>query len=130
MNGTFLNGRLIGKGASVLLNHGDRIEIRHTASFTFQQVPGENAPKDPVTQREKGLLVSSYKISPRILGAGGYGRVYMAWDVKTHRQVACKIMELKVPDGRRNGKQKNLKRMKKMFMREVEVLKTLNHVGP
>lgn len=131
MNGTFLNGRLIGKGISVLLTRGDTIEIRHAASFVFHQVPSESVLDldDPGTEKEKSLFASSYELSSRILGAGGYGRVYMAWDVKTHRQVACKIMELRDLEGGRNGNRKNWKRMKEMYMREVEILGTLSHVS-
>lgn len=132
MNGTFLNNRLVGKGISVLLTDGDKIEIRQAASFVFRQVPNESSPtlNDPGIEKEKVLFANSYELSPRILGAGGYGRVYMAWDIKTHRQVACKIMELKDSEGGRNSNQKGWKRMKEMYMREVEILKTLNHVSP
>lgn len=131
MNGTFLNGRLVGKGVSVLLTHGDRIEIRHAASFAFHQVADGDVLgfDDPGTEKEKALFANSYELSSRILGAGGYGRVYMAWDVRTHRQVACKIMELRDPDGGHVGNRRNWKRMKEMYMREVEILGTLNHVS-
>lgn len=131
MNGTFLNGRLVGKGTSVLLTHGDRIDIRPVASFAFYQVPSESALAldDPGIEKDKALFRSCYELSSRILGAGGYGRVYMAWDVRTNHQVACKIMELRGPGGGRNGNRKNWKRMKEMYMREVEILGTLNHVS-
>lgn len=130
MNGTLLNGRLIGKCVSVLLNHGDRVEICPGFGFTFRQVPTEGAEgvDDLGVEGEEALFEGSYKLSKRILGEGGYGRVYMAWDVKTHRQVACKIMVLR-DDGGHGGGKKNWKRMKEMYMREVEILKTLNHVS-
>ncbi|KAH0610025.1 uncharacterized protein H6S33_012571 [Morchella sextelata] len=125
LNGTFLNGRLIGKGNSVLLSNGDRIDIRNAACFRFSQVLGEIAPEDIIAEGEKRAFANSYELSSRILGAGGYGRVYMAWDVKTHRQVACKVMELR-PDAK-GGKKKNWARLREMYMREVEVLRSLSH---
>lgn len=133
LNGTFLNGRRIGRGTSVLLSDGDRIDIRNAACFRFSQ-PVRNAEDPDVVAEEQGegekrAFRGEYELSGRILGAGGYGRVYMAWDVKTHRQVACKVMELRPDAKKAGGKRKNWARLREMYMREIEVLRSLSHVS-
>ncbi|KAL5356540.1 kinase-like domain-containing protein [Aspergillus floccosus] len=40
------------------------------------------------------IVEKDYKISRRLLGSGGYGQVYMAYDEATGKQFACKIIDL------------------------------------
>lgn len=41
----------------------------------------------PIPQKPIALR---YAITPRVLGTGSYGTVWLAWDKKQGRQVACK----------------------------------------
>ncbi|RPB11434.1 kinase-like protein [Morchella conica CCBAS932] len=127
LNGTFHNGRRIGRGTSVLLSSGDRIDIRNAACFSFSQVAEEEEQEQEGEEEGRRAFAGEYELSRRILGAGGYGRVYMAWEVGTRRQVACKVMELR-PDAKgKGGKRKNWARLREMYMREIEVLRSLSH---
>ena len=40
------------------------------------------------------LIRTGYQLSPRTLGLGGQGRVLAAIELKTRRQVACKLIDL------------------------------------
>ncbi|EEB08292.1 CAMK/RAD53 protein kinase Mek1 [Schizosaccharomyces japonicus yFS275] len=86
-NGTFHNRNLIGKGRVVLLSDGDVLDIRHCASFLFQQ-------KLKFAEKvEHEYTGDEYTISNRLLGCGGFSKIYMACNKKTGRQVACKIID-------------------------------------
>jgi hypothetical protein len=113
----------------VLLTHGDRLEIKHAAVLLFQQPMKGEQPEvmDCITfEREKKYFDNQYSFSKRVLGVGGYGKVYMAWDTKVHKQVACKVVELRKPAG---SDEEKFKKMKEMLMRELEILVGLSHVS-
>ncbi|KAJ8102134.1 kinase-like domain-containing protein [Lipomyces tetrasporus] len=90
-NGTFLNGKTIGKGQRVLLSDGDLIEIRHACAFTFHQ-SNEKVFYDSVLETDR-LVMTDYEISQRVIGKGTFGRVFLATNKKTSRQLACKVIE-------------------------------------
>ncbi|KAK9370174.1 kinase-like domain-containing protein [Lipomyces kononenkoae] len=90
-NGTFLNGKTIGKGQRVLLSDGDLIEIRHACSFTFLQ-GNEKVIYDAVLEADREVM-TNYDISQRVIGKGTFGRVYLAIDKRSSRQLACKVIE-------------------------------------
>ncbi|KAI9729989.1 MAG: hypothetical protein M1834_006187 [Cirrosporium novae-zelandiae] len=96
-NGTYWNNSLIGKGTGgVLLSDGDllRVSPRITLKFcTELESPKEHW--DPVQEQEKKSIEDRYVITDRKLGAGAFGKVYMAIDHSTKRQLACKIVDLR-----------------------------------
>jgi serine/threonine protein kinase len=81
-----------------------------------------------------------------LLGSGVYGSVYLANDVLTQKQVACKIVDLRrkamKPDGQDTlldgahrmevqafAEQENgVTEVRKKLIREIEILSKLSHV--
>lgn len=129
LNGTFLNGHLIGSRAAVLLSDGDVISIRHSSSFRFHQLGSMLMPYklDKVIERESIIFSPDYMLTARFLGGGASGKVYMAWDTKARKQVACKVIELK-GNGRKDGCSKEVDvQHKKLALREVEILAEISH---
>lgn len=115
LNGTFLNGYLIGRGKSVLLSHGDKISMCERINFTYyQHSNATETPKSELTYLT-GLEIDGFKISNRIIGSGSFGEVRMAFDVETHQHFACKISKLIT-------KKKNFEPEQ-----EARILKNLNH---
>ncbi|KAG5513239.1 hypothetical protein PMAC_001609 [Pneumocystis sp. 'macacae'] len=131
LNGTYHNGRKIGKNRIVLLSNGDKLDIRHCASFIFQQ---EHALTD-IFKRidcDKEVFQDKYEITPRLLGLGGFSevkgmhncvenklnvfKIYMAVEKSTGKQVACKIIS-KVST-KFNGSK---------YLHEAQILKNLSH---
>ncbi|KAK9326397.1 kinase-like domain-containing protein [Lipomyces orientalis] len=90
-NGTFLNGKTIGKGQRLLLSDGDLIEIRHACAFTFHQ-SNEKMFYDSVLETDR-VMMTDYEISQRVIGKGTFGRVFLAANKKTSKQLACKVIE-------------------------------------
>ncbi|EPX73313.1 CAMK/RAD53 protein kinase Mek1 [Schizosaccharomyces octosporus yFS286] len=109
-NGTFLNHCLIGKGNVVLLSDGDILDVRHCASFLYQQ---KNTTDDDYHHEYDG---EEFSITHRLLGTGGFSRIYMAIENKTGRQYACKIIEKRKVSSSRFYDD-----------HEVSILKKLNH---
>jgi serine/threonine protein kinase len=81
-----------------------------------------------------------------LLGRGIYGTVYLATEVGTTKQLACKIVDLrreapKLPDREQCHDDKQSKvqafakkatgavAVRKKLMREIEILSKINHVG-
>lgn len=125
LNGTFFNGHLIGRNRSALLTTGDRIDIIGVACFYFRQrhdIFPTISEDDAAFRREKENLTSDYIISNRILGMGAYGRVYMAWDVRESKQVACKVVRLAACTAGSRPKSREA------HLQEVEILASMNHV--
>ncbi|KAK9467408.1 kinase-like domain-containing protein [Lipomyces arxii] len=92
-NGTYHNGRIIGTGNRVLLTDGDLIEIRHACSFMFYQTNlTANVPIDSILEADRAVM-ENYNISQRIIGRGTFGKVFLAVDKKTQKQLACKVIE-------------------------------------
>ncbi|KAG5440134.1 hypothetical protein PCANB_001703 [Pneumocystis canis] len=115
LNGTYHNGRKIGKHRIVLLSNGDKLDVRHCASFIFQQ---EHAFTDIFKRIDQDVQVfqDKYEITPRLLGLGGFSEIYMAIDKSTGKQVACKIIS-KVST-KFNGSK---------YLHEAQILKNLSH---
>ncbi|KTW25659.1 hypothetical protein T552_03519 [Pneumocystis carinii B80] len=115
LNGTYHNGRRIGKNHIVLLSNGDKLDIRHCASFIFQQ---EHTVTDILKKIDWDIEIfqDKYEITPRLLGLGGFSEIYMAIDKITGKQVACKVIS-KVSSKFNNSK----------YLREAQILKNLSH---
>ncbi|KAL6697645.1 kinase-like domain-containing protein [Trichoderma pleuroticola] len=126
VNGTFVNGRIIGVGPQIssgyLLQDGDSIEIRPHWKFIFYQP--RTPPPRPLTAIQKDecrVFENEYIISPRCLGTGAEGAVYLATDSKTKRQLVCKLVNL----GRQDGKMPREELYRKL--QEIDVLRQLKH---
>ena len=77
-----------------------------------------------------------YSISDRLLGTGQYGKVYLAKEIATSRQVACKIVDLN-----KTGEEsldfsetwaercRRAKEEKDRLFGEIKVLALLSHVS-
>jgi pheromone a factor receptor len=83
------------KGGSFLLDDGDELRLSDSVTLVYRSsVPVPEVELSRVQQREIKLFSSRYLITGRTLGVGGYGRVMIAVDQGTQRQVACKIIDL------------------------------------
>ncbi|GAA5829942.1 hypothetical protein JCM11251_007941 [Rhodosporidiobolus azoricus] len=128
-NGTLHNGRLIGKGGTVVLSEGDKIEIgshvfryHHTApSPALSSTAFATATSTPASAFFAGgqnvQQVGDFLLSPRTLGSGAFSQVFLALSTKTLKQVACKRLH------RSRVKADRLKAIE----REVEMLKRASH---
>ena len=82
---------------SVLLNQGDTLHLSSHVSVTYEAVPQKSKQLKrlgSVAQAEAKLFDKQYTITPRALGAGGFASVFLAINMKSRRQVACKIVPL------------------------------------
>ncbi|UKZ82300.1 hypothetical protein TrVFT333_010086 [Trichoderma virens FT-333] len=126
VNGTFVNGQIIGVGPQIssgyLLQDGDSIEIRPHWKFIFHQP--RTPPPRPLTAIQKDecqVFKNEYLITPRCLGSGAEGAVYLATESKTKRQLVCKVVNL----GRQDGKMPREELYRKL--QEIDVLRQLKH---
>ncbi|KFY33520.1 hypothetical protein V494_07556 [Pseudogymnoascus sp. VKM F-4513 (FW-928)] len=138
-NGTFVNNILIGKssapGNPFLLSDGDKIAVKPGFSFNFRQHIERQTEEINLSQLEEtASFARRYSITDRLLGSGIYGKVYLATEVATKRQLACKVVNLRpvVPtsseDGQANASQgQTMRRERQRLMREVEILTMVNH---
>ncbi|KAG9245311.1 kinase-like domain-containing protein [Calycina marina] len=99
-NGTYINGRLIGKISQerigVLLSDGDVIEIRPFWKFKFHQSKHQINPTAKGNFSDLVFFCDQYEISNRMLGKGQYGNVFLATEVATKKQLACKIINIEL----------------------------------
>jgi len=126
-SGSLLNGKLIGTNNSVLLSHGDVVRLDKHNSFCFIQPSALNSHRpifDTIFERERTRLTPDYMITDRVLGKGAYGRVHLAWDLISSRQVACKVVGYGP-----NLVQGNPRKAGDLHMREFEIMASLNHVN-
>ncbi|OLL26992.1 Meiosis-specific serine/threonine-protein kinase mek1 [Neolecta irregularis DAH-3] len=117
-NGTFVNKVLIGKGRSLLLNDGDKIEIRHASTFIFNQTLRKQKNVKDILGEDKQFIDQHYNMTSRLLGSGGFGKLYMATSCSTGAQVACKIM-----------KREKMIEKGAQYAQEVDILKKLSHAN-
>lgn len=126
VNGTFVNGQLIGIGPEIssgyLLEDGDVIEIQPHWKFLFRQP--RKPPTRPLTAiqtEECQTFQDEYLITPRCLGSGAEGAVYLAIEAETKRQLVCKVVNLAKQDGKMPREEVYRK------LQEIDVLRQLRH---
>lgn len=118
MNGTAWNGYPMARRGSFLLSDGDVLALSPESQLMFcsdscmeeeniemvQQVEMEVSAFLPWScadfQRARiayttQALSSQYVITPRKLGSGAYGQVYMAFQKETGQQFACKVVDFR-----------------------------------
>ncbi|KAJ2550661.1 hypothetical protein EV175_003985 [Coemansia sp. RSA 1933] len=87
-NGTFWNSKRIGKGRSVILSHGDVLEIKKGYYFTYLDVAKMKRAKG-----DDSVLDSKYQITDTVLGKGTFAEIRLVYKKDTQQQMAVKIME-------------------------------------
>eukprot|EP01135_Chromosphaera_perkinsii_P000376 Nk52_evm23s78 gene=Nk52_evmTU23s78 len=93
-NGTYVNGKKIGKMNSVLLQSNDEISLptKKRKLFMFQEGPGSET-DNGLAEEETGIH-SKYYIT-KLLGAGNFAEVKLAICKNTGKQYAVKIIDRK-----------------------------------
>uniref|UniRef100_A0A182JZG7 Protein kinase domain-containing protein n=1 Tax=Anopheles christyi TaxID=43041 RepID=A0A182JZG7_9DIPT len=87
-NGTYVDGKLVGKNNRAILLHGSKISIAcFTNIFVYNQ-PDYNAPQEVDSE----VLKKRYHIG-RTLGSGSFGTVYLLHDIITCLPYALKIVK-------------------------------------
>ncbi|KAJ2162613.1 hypothetical protein GGF46_000486 [Coemansia sp. RSA 552] len=95
-NGTYWNGKRIGKGRTVILWHGDVLEIKKGHYFTYlrmariQKNGGAEGDAEEVKQLE-----GKYQITDTVLGKGTFAEIRLAYKKDTQKSMAVKIMSKK-----------------------------------
>ncbi|KIX09946.1 uncharacterized protein Z518_01027 [Rhinocladiella mackenziei CBS 650.93] len=144
-NGTYLNGDFIGKGnGGFLLCDGDNLRLSRRTYLLFTAMTNGKTKEsfDFVQEREMADFRKDYVVTDRLLGAGTFGRVFMAIDQTSRVQVACKVVDLrklmpKPPNyfGRpeqpgladQRKKDEGLEEKVKTYFREFEILASIKH---
>ncbi|OAG38317.1 hypothetical protein AYO21_07437 [Fonsecaea monophora] len=97
-NGTYWNGSLIGKGnGGFLLSDNDVLRLSRQTYLIFSATSSGAAKEnfDHTQEAEMAKFGKDYVLTDRLLGAGTFGRVYMAIEQIARRQVACKVVDLR-----------------------------------
>ncbi|KAK5219683.1 hypothetical protein LTR72_008067 [Exophiala xenobiotica] len=159
-NGTYWNGSLIGKGnGGYLLSDRDALRLSSRTTLVFSAVTDDssNLNFDLVQEQEMARFRDQYVITDRLLGAGTFGRVFMAIEQHARAQVACKIVDLRKlmgkplnfgpPDqpaaaedvdsraerrkvkawGNQQKREGRLEDKLRLYFREVEILASISH---
>jgi serine/threonine protein kinase len=120
----------------ILLSDGDCMQLTRRISVKFrcsEHYLSTNQQHGKLCQAEMQRFSKRFVISNRLLGAGGFAGVFLAWDAKSQQQLACKIL--------RNGTEHataskaseeianmaNLRAEREKLAREYTVLKDLSH---
>jgi len=126
-NGTYVNGKLIGKGNQVILKHKDLIAVAtkniKLASpelfLIFEDFSEETSDKDE--EEEKKALGGKYYLTQHLLGSGNFAQVRLGFNAVTGDKYAVKII----------NKSKFIQKPKfhENLVMEITILKKLNHPG-
>ena len=81
LNGTFLQSRRLPSNEAILLNNGDCIKIRHSASIFFLQahVPNEDVERIIGQDFARDGLCKGFRIHDRLIGRGGQAKVLQSF---------------------------------------------------
>lgn len=85
----------MGKDSTFLLDEGDELHLSESVTLIYRPC-GKVKPYllTAIQEQEKHILSSQYLVTDRLLGVGAYGKVLVGIDQNTHRQVACKMVNL------------------------------------
>lgn len=97
-NGSYWNGSFMGRRkGGFLLSDNDTIRLnqQHSLVFKSRTQEREHVRFDLIQEKEMSSFSNKFIITDRLLGAGAFGRVFMAIDLSHRSQVACKIVDLR-----------------------------------
>ncbi|RDL35008.1 uncharacterized protein BP5553_06939 [Venustampulla echinocandica] len=144
-NGTYVNGVRIGtiggECRGYLLSDGDIIHIRPNWKLSFSQLNETVISRERTELNDLQHFHDRFDVTDRLLGTGQFGSVYLAKEVATSRQMACKIVKLDLAGGQKPAKTKpysntgdewqtqalRAKDGREIVMREVKILSRLKH---
>ncbi|KAJ2776222.1 hypothetical protein H4R18_005787 [Coemansia javaensis] len=101
-NGTFWNSKRIGKGNTVIVSHGDVIEIKKGHFFTYLQLTDRRRRGNGNSSSSNGGSLAGadlsqpngkYQITDTVLGVGTFAEIRRAYQKDTKTEVAVKIMK-------------------------------------
>ncbi|KAK4501359.1 hypothetical protein PRZ48_007167 [Zasmidium cellare] len=121
----------------VLLNFGDHLRLTNKVSVTLNSIEGQEVNSKAlgeIQKAERAWFSDRYRLSERVLGAGGFASVRVAVKVRTGRQYACKIVPLPMsadddayPRPRSTDPKTALRELRDRVAREYNLLKDLSH---
>lgn len=116
LNGTYINGQILLKGESYILQDGDIVSIPNDCEFRFSSVMSSYS---PLFFQQLGIKkrVGEWEIIPQILGSGTFGRVLIA----ERRSFKSKHKAL-------NYAVKVIRVKKETIAKEANILTKLDHV--
>lgn len=122
LNGTLVNGVLVGKNMVCLLNDNDRISINFSMRFRFIQLPINDGSKvNPgVYLFNRNKASTNWTITNKVIGQGSFGSVHMAVN---NQQYGCNSYAVKII--RSNIQLDMTPRVKQ----EADILLKINHVS-
>lgn len=120
---------------SFLLDDGDELRISISVTLIYHPRHAVKEFKLPLIQQlEMKTFSSRYIVTGRLLGSGNFGKVFIAINQKTQRQLACKIIDvmrlpahLRIPVGGSNQNMKRRPTAAGKCFREFTILRDLNH---
>ncbi|KAL6703133.1 hypothetical protein ACN47E_010195 [Coniothyrium glycines] len=137
-------GFLVERNSTFLLDDGDELRLSESVTLTYHPVsPIKTVELTLTQQRETRTFSSSYLVTGRLLGEGGFGKVLVGIAQATQQQLACKLVrlnhmyaqptlpKLRLPTGGRTEYAKGAKKrwptkVAKCF-REFDIIKDLSH---
>ncbi|KAI4842186.1 kinase-like protein [Aureobasidium sp. EXF-8845] len=141
-----LDHKLTKSMGPVLLQDGDCLYFSKSTFVQYSQMrPDNNFNMSFIMDSEVKRFQEEFTIYPRLISAGGQGKVFLAWDRNAGQQVACKAVSLAGVDLSRHQdapneasmqtvpnratRMKSIKLLRKIHSLEVEyeVLKDLSH---
>ncbi|ELR02468.1 Meiosis-specific serine/threonine-protein kinase mek1 [Pseudogymnoascus destructans] len=134
-NGTYVNRMLIGRNDKsswpFLLSDGDKIKLKPDFSFKFKHpIERQREEMDAIQLEETASFAKRYSITDRLLGSGICGKVYLATEVATKRQLACKVVNLRVAvvvSEDDQARERTMRLESQRLIREIEILTRVNH---
>ncbi|TIA68311.1 kinase-like protein [Aureobasidium pullulans] len=79
----------------VLLQHGDCLYFSKSTFVQYKETTPESEHKMSfIMSCEVKRVDDEFDIFSRLIGAGGQGKVFIAWDRKAGQQLACKVVSL------------------------------------
>jgi serine/threonine protein kinase len=118
-NGTFLNGKLIGKDNKHLLRNGDIIAVVNPKLPQYNEFSWRFVSPDTGDDCGGDIVAATYDLG-KVLGTGNFATVRLGTNRRTSEQVAIKIVEKK-----RFAMQADFSF--KTLQSEVDILRRMNH---
>ncbi|KAJ5020996.1 pheromone A receptor-domain-containing protein [Bipolaris maydis] len=113
----------MGRNNTFLLGHGDELNISDNITLIYLSKSPVQAVDMTTTQKmEIQTFSSRYLVTARMLGEGGYGKVFVGIVRETQKQFACKVVRLDKISVNTHALQP-----RDRCHREFNILKDLNH---